>query len=309
MVSNFIMVGQQVLILFVLIIIGACCSKLNMINEKSVEGLTNIALYFVTPCVIIKSFQRTLKPEMIKGLIIVFVSAILIHIISVLLTMLLIKDKEESKQKVLRFSVIFSNCGFMSLPLQQAILGDDGVFYGAVYVAAFNVIAWSYGLFLMSGSKSEISIKKLVINPGIIGVVVGLVLALCSIKLPFVIAQPVEYLAALNTPLPMLIIGFYLAQLDIKGIFKDAKKYLAILLRLVVIPLASIGLMYLAGIRNDLLVVCAIASSAPVAAITTMFANKFNRDTELSAELVSLSTLFSLVTMPLIVGFAQHLSA
>ncbi|MEG1820249.1 MAG: AEC family transporter, partial [Oscillospiraceae bacterium] len=165
-----------------------------------------------------------------------------------------------------------------------------------------------YGLFLMSGKKSEISAKKLLINPGIIGVTAGLLLALLSIKLPAIIAQPVSYLAALNTPLPMIIIGFYIAQLDFKVILSDCKKYLAIILRLVAIPLVAIGIMMIFGVHGKLLVVCAIASSAPPAAMTTMFSTKFNRDTKLSAELVSISTLISMITMPLIVGFAQYLS-
>lgn len=308
MLENFFMVGQQVLILFVLILIGVCCSKLKIINEKSIAGMTNIVLYFVTPCVIIKSFQRTLKAEMVKGLLIVFGIAFVIHIISILITKIFLKDNDENRLKVLRFSVIFSNCGFMSLPLQQALMGDDGVFYGAVYVAAFNIIVWSYGLFLMSGSKSDISIKKLVLNPGLIGVALGLVLAICSIKLPYVIAQPVGYLAALNTPLPMIIIGFYVAQLDFKNLFKDVKKHISILLKLVVIPLLSIGVMILFGVRNELLVVCTIAASAPAAAMTTMFSTKFNRDTKLSAELVALSTLISMITMPIIIAFAQYLT-
>jgi len=308
MINNFLMVGQQVLILFILIILGVIAAKAKMVNEKAVKGITNIVLYFVTPCVIIKSFQRTLDSKMIKNLGIVFLIAILIHVLSIILAHLIVKDNDESRCRVLRFGVIFSNCGFMSLPLQQAMLGDDGVFYGAVYVAAFNIVVWSYGLLLMSGNRNTISIKKLVINPGIIGVTVGFLLAILSISLPTVIAKPVEYLSSLNTPLPMLIIGFYLSRLDFKNIFKDAKRYLAIILRLVVIPLISISVMFACGIRGDLLVVCAISSSAPTAAMSTMFSAKFTRDTALSAELVSISTLSSLITMPLIVGLAQYLS-
>ncbi|NCA79626.1 MAG: AEC family transporter [Sphingobacteriia bacterium] len=308
MINNFLMVGQQVLILFILISIGLIATKAKMINEKAVKGMTNIVLYFVTPCVIIKSFQRTLDSEMVKNLVSVFLIAILIHVLSIILAHLIIKDNDESRCRVLRFGVVFSNCGFMSLPLQQAILGDDGVFYGAVYVATFNIVVWSYGLLLMSGNRNTISLKKVAINPGIIGVIVGVLLAILPMKLPIVVLQPIEYLSALNTPLPMLIIGFYLAKLDFKNIFKDAKRYGAIFLRLVVVPLISIGFMYACGVRGDVLVVCAIASSAPTAATSTMFSTKFKRDTALSAELVSISTLISLITMPLIVGLSQYLS-
>lgn len=307
MYNSFFMVGQQVFILFILIALGVVAEKTKMINEKAVKGMTNIVLYFVTPCIIVKSFQRDLNPELVKNLGIVFCIAIIIHIISIIIAHIAVKDEDNNRCRVLRFSVIFSNCGFMSLPLQQALLGNDGVFYGAVYVAAFNIVAWSYGLLLMSGNRNTISLKKLLINPGILGVIVGFLLAIFSIRLPEVLAQPVSYLASLNTPLPMLIIGFYLSRLDLKKIFEDAKRYWVVFLRLVVIPLISLGFMYAVGIRGDLLVVCTISASAPVAATTTMFSAKFKRDTELSAELVSISTLFSLITMPLIIGFAQYL--
>ena len=79
-----------------------------------------------------------------------------------------VKDKEEARRRVLQFATVFSNCGYMALPLQSAILGQTGVFYGAAYIAVFNLVNWTYGLFLMGGSEVKFSIKKILINPGVI---------------------------------------------------------------------------------------------------------------------------------------------
>ena len=147
--------------------------------------------------------------------------------------------------------------------------------------------------------------KKLLLNPGVIGLAAGLLVFLLSIPVPEVVAAPIGHLAALNTPVPMLIIGFYLAETNLPAALRDKRSYVAIGLRLVALPLLALFGMVLCGMRGPLLISCVIAVSAPVAAASTMFATKFGQDTLLSVNLVSLSTLFSVVTMPLIVAVAQ----
>jgi predicted permease len=156
----------------------------------------------------------------------------------------------------------------------------------------------------MSGDKKQLSIKKLALNPGIIGVLAALLLFVCRVHLPDVIAQPVLHLANLNTPLPMLIIGFYLSGADFKRAFTDGRAYLAMLFRLAVIPLCVLFAMAPFGLNPKLVIAFVIASSAPTAATTTMFAAKFDRDVELSVSVVAASTLISIVTMPLVVSLA-----
>lgn len=308
MLENFLMVGQQVLILFILIAVGVVCGKVRFLTPNTAKHLTNIVLYFVTPCVVIDAFQRDFEPELLTNLGVTALCAILVHSVSIVIAFVVFRDKNASRRCVLRFGTVFSNCGFMSIPLQAALLGADGVFYGAAFVAVFNLILWSYGLLVMSGDKKALSPKHLLLNPGVIGVVAGLILFLFSIHLPEVLSKPVSYMAALNTPLPMIIIGFYLSRTNLREALRDKKAYAAIALRLIAIPLLTLLLMFVFQIRGVVLVACVIAAAAPVAAATTMFAAKFDRDTSLSVNLVSLSTLFSLVTMPLIVGLAQVLA-
>lgn len=302
MLNNVMTVGAQVLILFILIAVGIVCNKVNMLGKKTLKELTNFVLYIVSPCVIINSYYREFDLKMLKGLIVTLIVAFLSYVVNILLAHIFVKDKDKKREAVLRFGAVFSNCGFMSLPLQEAVLGADGVFYGVTYVAMFNIMLWTYGAFVMSGNKSNINVKNIFINPGVIGTAIGIIIFLFPITLPKVVVEPIKYLAALNTPIPMIIIGYHLADANLN--IKGASVYISMFIRLVASPLLLLAGMYLAGIRGTILVAGVIATAAPFAAANTMFSEKFDKDTPLSAATVSLSTLLSIITMPLIIGIA-----
>ena len=304
----FINVFTQVVILFILILLGVALTKAKILTEKGVSSMTDMVLILVTPCVIIKSFIREFDKSVLKNLLISFLIAFLAHIGFIILSHLIIHSKEKATERVLRFGAIFSNCGYMSIPLQQAILGDIGVFYAASYVAIFNLFIWSYGIITMSGDKKYLTPKKMILNPGIIGLVIGLVVFLFSIPLPKLISEPINYVASLNTPLPMIIIGYHLTKSNLLYGLRSFKCILAMGLKLIVFPALAMGVIYLCGIRGDMLVSSVISCSAPTAAITTMFAAKFAANTSLSVNMVSLSTVLSLITMPCLVTLAQYIA-
>ena len=304
----FIDVFTQVVILLLLILTGFILTKTHILTENGSKSMTDIVLTIVTPCVIIKSFMRDYDPSLLKNLLIAFLIAFLTHIGFILSAHLLLHSRDISKQKVLQYGVVFSNCGFMSLPLQQSILGDMGVFYGSSYIAIFNLFIWSYGITLMSGDKKYMTPKKLIINPGIIGLTIGLFIFLLSIPTPKIVNETVSYISSLNTPLPMIIIGYHLANSNILDGLKNLKCIFAIILRLFIFPLLALGIMYLCGIRGTMLVSSLISCSAPTAAITTMFAAKFGLDTPLSVNLVSLSTILSIISIPRLITLAQYIA-
>ena len=284
--ERFLTVGQQVLALFILIFIGVICGKKGILQENAVRTLADLTLLIATPCVIVESFLREVEAEKLLWLGVAALAAVAVHLLSILAARLAVRDEKEAR-------------------LQKALLGEDGVLVGAAYLVVFNLVLWSYGLLEMSGDRRSLSVKKLVFNPGMIGLAAGLVVFLLPFPLPEVFAVPIRGLSALNTPLPMLAIGYYLGQTDLKQALRDKQAYWAAGLRLVVLPLLSLAGMWLCGLRGTVLVSCMIAVSAPVAAATTMFATRYGQDTALSVNLVSLSTLFSALTMPLIVGLAQ----
>lgn len=309
MLESFLVVGNQVVILFILIAIGFICNKTRLLKPEAVGGMTDLVLYAVTPCILIVSFQRKFNRQMLGVLGLAFLVGVVYHLINIAFAHTLVHDSVDRRKSVLRFALVFSNAGYMAIPLQRALLGEDGVFYGAAVIAVFNVFLWSYGLVLMSGESRHITAKNLVLNPGVIGVAIGFLFFIGSVTLPEVLAKPMRAMADLNTPLPMLIIGYYLADAHLGRVLKDARVYWVMTLRLLVVPLLLLGLMLLFGIRDQTMVVaCIIAASAPAAAATTMFSAKFGQDTILSVGLVSYSTLVSIVSMPLVVGLARYLT-
>lgn len=304
----FINVFTQVTILLILIMVGYVLTRCNILTNEGSKCMTDVVLYIATPCVIIKSFVREFDKSLLKGLIISFIMAVFAHILFIILSRFMFKNCPDKQKRVLQFAVIFSNSGFMALPLQQALLGDIGVFYGASYVAVFNIFTWSYGILLMSGDKKYLSLKKLVISPGIIGVTVGILIFILSIPFPKIIFEPISYMAGLNTPVPMIIIGYHLAKSNITEGLKNINSIIAVLSRLFVFPLIALAIMYVCGIRETLLISSIICCCAPVAAMNTMFSAKFGCDTSMSVNLVSVSTILSLITMPLIITITQYIA-
>lgn len=304
MLQDFLTVASNVLTLFLLIGVGVLCAKTKLLDEGAVKALANLVLYIATPCVIIKSCIREFDPAMLWGFLTVVAVAAVNHAVLILLAKVVFRDKEENRRRVFRCATVFSNAGYMAIPLQQAILGDVGVFYCAAYVIVFNVFLWTYGLKEMSG-ESRLSVKKILLNPGVIGVVVGLALFLLPIPVPTLVVDGIGHLAALNTPVPMLIVGFYLAQTNLLAAVRDGRGWLCMALRLVAAPLLALGILLLCGIRGDLLTSCMICIATPVATACTMFATRFDRGPRLSVNLVSLSTLLSVVTLPLLVALTR----
>ncbi|MBP5159900.1 MAG: AEC family transporter [Lachnospiraceae bacterium] len=314
-------VASQVIVLFVLIALGVFCTRAHLFKEQFISGLTSFVLTFVTPCNIITSFQRDFDSGLLGGLLISFGAAFVFNLICLGLSVLTIRSKDPAKRRVLRFATMFSNCGYMALPLEEAVLGSIGVFFGATYVAVSHMFIWTSGIYMLSGDRKQVSARKLVTCPPLIAVAVGLVFFFTSTELPTVIAKPISLIGSMNTTLPMLIIGYYLARADLGRMFKTASLYVSLAVRLVVSPLlvvlgmrfvvspllASLGT-ELGSLAGPIMVAGTIAFAAPTAVITTMLAGRYGQDTELSAGAVSLSTILSIVTMPLIITLSQYLA-
>lgn len=307
--DSFFFVGKQVVMLFLLIGAGALCRVFKLVDDSGVKSLTNLELSIVAPCLLIISFQRAYSDAQLRIFGLCAAIAFAFHALSIILAHALIRDKDASRRAVLRFSTVFSNAGFMSLPLQQAVLGADGVFCGAVVVGFFQVLVWTYGVWVMGGGTSDFSAKNVVLNPGVCGIVIAFLLFVCRVKLPAVIAAPMDSMAALNTPVAMVIIGYHLASAKFGAALRDSKAIFVMVLRLVVSPALMLAALWFCGLRDHTVFVATIiAASAPVAAITTIFAIRYGHQPRLSVELVSLSTLLSVITMPVIVGLADWLT-
>lgn len=307
-IGNLLTVAEQVFILFVLILVGFICGKAKILGKGTVKQLSTFCLYFATPAVIVKSFIREFDPDTALSLVYATIAAVICHLVGILLGTLFFKKGTPQQVAVRRNSVVLSNAGFMGLPLQLALLGTTGVFYGTAYTTVLTVVLWTYCFATMSCGKEKMDIKKIILNPGVIAVVIGLPLFIFSYTPPEIITVPLTHLGNLNTPLPMVIVGYYLAKTDIKKVFARPVNYFVIVTRLISVPLVCLGILYLLGYRDTMLISMIIAASSPIAVAVTMFAARFEGDAENSANVVSVSTLLSIITMPLIVALAQTLA-
>lgn len=189
-----------------------------------------------------------------------------------------------------------------------SLIGTIGVFYGSAYNVIFTFLSWTYGIYAITGDKTQLKLRPLLLNPGVISIVLALALYLLEITLPDIIMTPATYLSALNTPLPMVVVGSQLSHADFRAALKGASSWITMLLRLVAFPLLSLGICLALGLNSDLTMVLVIAASAPAAALLSMFASKFELDTELASSMVSVQTAFSALTMPLVVSLVDYLA-
>jgi len=305
--ANFLLVAKQVAILFVLIGAGAICRRAKLVDEFSIRGIVNVLLLLVTPSIVIDCFQRPFDASMLRQLGLAFLIATAMHLVLMGLALLTARGDEKSLP-VLRVATAFSNAGFMGLPLQQAILGSEGVFYGIVYVALFNICIWTWGVGQMKGEGVGGGGRwKAWVNPGTVGLAVGLPLFLASYTLPDFLGGPVHMLANLNTPLAMLVIGYYLAGADLRALLRVRAAYTATFMRLIATPLLLVGVLYLlkGHLNRTMMLAMVTAASAPVAAMVTMFAAKYRRDVDLSVGLVSGTTILSVLTMPAVIAIGM----
>lgn len=311
--DNFFFVATQVGVLFSLIAVGVLCRKLRLLEENAVKGLVNVLVLVVTPCLIVDSFRRPFDPSSLHSLAIAFAIAFAAHLAIIAFATVAIRHRNADTRVVLRLAAVFSNAGFMGLPLEQALFGADGVFFGVVYVAVFNLFMWSWGLCVMKGASVRALGAKgmiaLFVNPGTVGLLVALPLFCFSIRLPTVPSECIRLMASLNTPLAMLAIGFYLAGTLPGKIFRSPGAYVVALVRLVVYPAALIAVLvpFKDSIDRVMALSFVTAASAPVAAMVSMFASRYDRDVDMSVGLVSGTTLLSMLTMPAAISVAMSL--
>lgn len=295
----------QVAILAIMVAIGYACDKTGLYTEKTAKACNDLLFYIITPAVIINSFlnvqftkENGLSYLLFFGIIAAF------HIVGALLTAPLFRKSGEHRS-IFQYASMFGNMGYMGLPLAKAVAGDLGVFFCSAAVVVFNIFSFTYGIRLMDRTEGKMQLKKLLINPGTIGIAIGLPLFLLNVELPAVLATPIASIGALNTPLAMVMFGTYLANTDLLGMFRQKENYLVAAIKLLILPLASLGILWLCGVRGLMLVTAAVCCGAPTANNTAMFAAKYGRDTGIASKVSGFVSVLSILTLPICIALAD----
>lgn len=295
------LVARQVFIMLILIIAGFVLAKKNVVSEKGASDMSNVLLTIVTPCVLIQAYQVECDAAIMREICLAFLLSIVLHALFIPLAYIVfMREKDIEKKKINIFTSVYSNCGFMGIPLLASTLGEKGVLLGSAYLAMFNIIVWTHGLFLYGGSLKVLSVKNLVKNAGVMGSVVALILFFARIRLAGVLDASVDYVASLNTPLAMILLGAYLARAEVGAALKNVSMYAVIAMRLLIMPVAAALLFALLGIDEMLATALILPAACPSAAVGALFAEKFGMDTGYPSQIVSVSTVMSLATLPLV---------
>lgn len=292
-----IMVNQTVA-MFLMMAVGIVLYKTKRLDNQGAAQMANVALYVAGPAISITAFATSFDAaKLVEGSMCMLLT-VLFTLGSAGLAWLVYRDR----QRISQMAIMVSNMGFMGIPLVQAVLGEEYVFYVSACIAAQIPITFTYGIWLISQDKNEVTPRRILTNPAIIAVFVGIVLFFGSVELDGIAAATVSGLSGLNTGLAMIVLGSYLAQADLRSILRNKNLYLTHCIRLIVVPLIVVAILWAMPLSMPIKLTLLIAFAAPSGTVSAIFPQMFNKDYRFGAGLVSSSTLFSLLTMPVMLG-------
>ncbi len=294
---------KQIAIMALLMAVGIYLSRKGFLSPQGTKDLGAILLRIIIPCVIVKSYITTYSRERLLELALSAGLALAAFVLAMGIAYLVYGKR----RRIENFASAFCNAGFIGIPLAQAVIGDEGVFYMAASVALLNLFQWTYGVYIMTDRRDSISAKTIAKNPVVIAIVIGIALFLSRLPVPGIVTSTLGHIAGMNTPVAMILMGTYMAKLPWRKLL-DKRAYGCVLLRLVVIPAVVLAVFWALPISNQNVALAAyLAAATPVGANICVFAQQYDCDYEFSVVTVCLSTVLSIVTVPLMVSLAQML--
>lgn len=302
----YILVTKQLITMFFILLGGFVFAKAFKVQEIERKFLSKLLLYFINPCIIINSFNKNFNSEELKKLLFVVAISILITVVMILV------GKIASKNIIDRLGIAFTNCGFMGIPLIRGVFGESGVFFLMGYLAVFNFFVWTYGYCKFSGS---INIKKIIFNPNIICIFLGILLYCSPFTLPEFIEKPIFTVGELNTAVSMILLGVLLADFKLS----EGKKYVWSIIKFCIVRLVICGFINILILfiimkfctnmqeARMLCYVVLICSMCPAATSIPGLACVFNKDASYASLTVSASSVMCIFTLPSLIALAEHI--
>lgn len=295
---------EEIIKLFVIMFMGYAVVKAGLMKSSESKSVSVILVYLVIPCVIIKAFQVDYTPDVQKGLFLAIAAAVAVHILFLLITIPL--KKIFQMDVIEQATSIYSNAGILVIPLVQELLGQDYVIYSSAYIAVQLILLWTQGKNMLC-EEEKLEWKKIFLNVNIISIIAGIVLFLFRIKLPAGVQDVLGMMNNMIGPLGMLLAGMAIAEVPLKSIFTKKRNYLSVALRLLLYPV--LGLLLMKAIQivvnlensSQILLTVYLACVTPACASVTSMAQLYDKDAAYASSLYVLTTLLSIVTMPMMV--------
>lgn len=301
---------RQCVVIFLLFGLGFMLRRVGMVDAAAARQMCSLVLMVVTPTVMIDLLQRPFLPEELGAIGAAAVAVVLFYLLLIPLTRLVFRKQPDHSDRIKRLSVMSSNVGFVGVPLISAIMGEHGLLFIAVYIVIFNIHVWTHGITMLRGER-KIHWKEIVTCPALVAAAVGMLLYFGNIRLPAVLSETATFLMGLNTPLPTILTGIFIAELPLREIVADRRVYLPCLLRLVVAPLLLIGLLWLIGLPDwapgarEAALVIAIGAACPAAMNTMLLPGRLGMDATFGSNIIAQSNLFCIITVPAVAMVAR----
>lgn len=295
---------NQLIMLFIMIFTGFGLNKVGLMGEKVDKKFTDFVLRFTTPLLVLGSVIGGDEKRDVHAVFIVFLLSLGMYIALPILAAICTRIFRTPKDHrgVYQFMFIFGNVGFMGYPIVDALFGGKGVLYTGILNILFNVLAYSYGAHIVakdSGKNAKFELKTL-LTPGISICTLAIIIYFLGIQFPKIIVSPIVSFGSMTTPLAMLLIGSTLANMDLKSVFTDKSIYIFIVVRMLITPLVLFFLVKCIVRDPFLQQFMLIMFCMPVGSASVLFAKQYDSDEEFAAKGVFVSTLLSIVTIPLI---------
>ncbi len=295
---------EQILMMFFMMGIGFILRRKSFFKDEHLQGLSNMLLNLIMPFTLISAFIREFNLSYGFNLLITLGLSFVASLLAIIIPKAVFK--KECSVEVM--SVAFSNVSFMGIPLVSALLGSEYVFYIAGYIAIFNVFIWTAGVYIVTGDVSKITLKKVIFNPNIIAIIVGIIIFISPVKAPNFINKAVYSLGSMSTPISMILIGSFLADSDLIKILKTFNAWMVVAIRLFMVPIVTMAILYFIPSQfNDLKLLVLIAAATPSASSAAVMSRVYNKDFVYASGIVSLTTIVSFISMPLIIYLGQFL--
>lgn len=287
----------QIALMFVMMMMGYGMYKIKRISSMGSKEMGAVLLYVVTPIIIMRAYTVEYTQQRAFNMLIALGLALVSVFLSIAVSKMIYKE-----ERIENFSATYSNAGFMGIPLVQATLGTEAVFYLSAYLAVMVLIQWTLGIVVITGDKSHTSFKRILTNPVILGILGGLAIFFLQLTLPKFVLDVFNIISGMNSPLAMLVLGVYLAQIRWISLINSWKIVSVSFVRMIMIPLiVGLLMIFVSNEYYTIKMVTLIAASAPVGFNVAILAQQFDKDYFQAVRYVCHSTLFSIVTMPAMV--------
>lgn len=299
-----ILLAEQIIALFLMVILGFLLVKIHLLKVDDSDVLSKLVVFVFSPCVLIQSFTHThFSISTLSGLLLAIFGAAIVHVIYIALSKL--GEQFLGLNNIEKASLIYSNAGNLIIPLVSATLGDEWVFYSCAYIIVSTFLFWSHGKSVIC-EETKIELKKVITNPNILAIILGLIFFLTGFRLPSILDSCTASLGNMIGPASMLVIGMVIAEMDLKRIFTNRRAYMVCFGRLVLYPLITILVFCFSGIltlheqASHILLVTLLAASAPCAANVTQIAQIYHKDAVYASSINVITVVFCMITMPII---------